>query len=84
MARSRQSLKRHRTDQVRRLRNRGKMSRLRTALKRVREADTEEKRKQAHAEAQRLLDRAGRTRLVHPRKARRLKSRISKSPTAGS
>lgn len=78
LASSRRSLKRHRTDQVRRLRNRSARSRLRTAVRRVREADSEETRSEALSSAQRLLDRAGRKRLIHPGKADRLKSRLAR------
>ena len=49
---------------------------LRTAIKKVNAAETPEDRKEAVKLAQSLIDRAGRTRLMHPNKARRLKSRV--------
>ena len=59
-------------------RNRAKRSRLRTALKRVREA-TDAETAQAHLrEAQVLLDRAGATRLLHPNTAARLKVALAR------
>ncbi len=76
MARSRQSVKRHKTDIERRLRNRSKLNRLRTALRRASEAPAED-RAEAMKKAQGLLDKAGRTRLVHPNKARRIQSRMA-------
>jgi small subunit ribosomal protein S20 len=57
--------------------NRTQRSRLRGALKKVRAAvgaDVE----QAYAEAVKLLDRAGRKRLIHPNAAARQKSRLAK------
>ncbi len=77
MARSRQSLKRHRADIGKRLRNRSKLNRLRTGLRRAAEAETPEDRDAALRRAQSLLDKAGRTRLIHPNKARRLQSRMA-------
>jgi small subunit ribosomal protein S20 len=57
--------------------NRAQRSKLRTALKKVRAAAGAEA-KQAYDEAVRLLDRAGRTRLIHPNAAARQKSRLAK------
>jgi len=75
LARSKQSLKRLRTDAVKKERNHRKLRRLRTALKKVQAAETPEEKEAAVKTAQSLLDRAGRTRLIHPNKANRLKSR---------
>ncbi len=75
MARSKQSIKRLRTDRVKNERNHRKLRRLRTALKKVDAAETPEEKSAAVRAAQSLLDKAGRTRLIHPNKARRLKSR---------
>jgi small subunit ribosomal protein S20 len=72
-------MKRHRTDAAKRMRNRSKLSRLRTAMRRVREASTPEEREQAWRTAQSLLDRAGRTRLLHPNKVRRIKTSLGRS-----
>ena len=76
MARSKQSLKRLRTDAVKKERNHRKLRRLRTALKKVEAAGTPEEKAEAVKTAQSLLDKAGRTRLIHPNKAKRLKSRV--------
>jgi small subunit ribosomal protein S20 len=57
--------------------NRTQRSQLRTALKKVRSA-TGQAATEAYAEAVKLLDRAGRKRLVHPNTAARHKSRLAK------
>ncbi len=51
---------------------------MRSAVKKVRTASTKEEAEAALKEAERLLDRAGTKRLVHPRTARRAKSRLAK------
>jgi ribosomal protein S20 len=56
-----------------------KMSRLRTAMRRVRESSTPEERETAWRHAQSLLDKAGRTRLLHPNKVKRIKSGLAGS-----
>jgi len=76
LARSRQSLKRLKTDTVKNERNHRKLKRLRTAIKKVNSAETPEERMDAVKLAQSLIDKAGRTRLMHPNKAKRLKSRV--------
>jgi small subunit ribosomal protein S20 len=58
--------------------NRSHQSKLRTALKKVRAA-TGAAAEAAYAEAVKLLDRAGRKRLIHPNAAARQKSRLSKA-----
>lgn len=59
-------------------RNRARRSELRTTMKRVRDAakpeDAAEKLKDAYA----LLDRAARTRLLHPNKVSRLKGQLAR------
>ena len=57
--------------------NRTQRSQLRTAVKKVRSA-TGAQAKAAYDEAVRLLDRAGRKRLIHPNAAARSKSRLAK------
>jgi small subunit ribosomal protein S20 len=69
--------KRMRQAHVRQATNRTQRSQLRTALKKVRTA-TGKAATEAYAEAVKLLDRAGRKRLVHPNTAARHKSRLSK------
>lgn len=58
--------------------NRKKRSRLRTALKRVRAAETTEEGLERLREATVLIDRAAGKRLMHPKKADRIKSRLAK------
>ncbi len=78
MARSRQSVKRNRTDAIKARRNQSKMRALRTAIRNVREAEKPEDKIEAVNKANSLIDKAGRTRLIHPNKAARLKSAINK------
>ena len=48
-----------------------------TALRRASESEASEDGTAALRKAQSLLDKAGRTRLVHPNKARRIQSRMA-------
>jgi small subunit ribosomal protein S20 len=57
--------------------NRTQRSKLRTAIKKVRAAVADEA-KEAYADAVKMLDRAGRKRLIHPNAAARQKSRLAK------
>jgi len=79
MAHSNQAIKRVRQDEARREHNRAQKTRLKTARKRflsaVEEKD-EEKAKSSLINVQALLDKAGKTNLVHHRKAARDKSRL--------
>ncbi len=59
-------------------RNRAKRSRLRTALKRVREAADAETAQAGFREAQVLLDRAAASRLLHPRTVARTKGALAR------
>jgi small subunit ribosomal protein S20 len=59
--------------------NRAQRSQLRTALKKVRAAKGGDEAAAAYAEATRLLDRAGRKRLIHPNAAARQKSRLARA-----
>lgn len=78
MARSRQSLKRRRTDAAKAKRNRSRMRTLRTAMKNARETEDPQERQEHLREAQSLIDRAARKRLIHPNKADRLKASLMK------
>lgn len=80
MARSRQSLKRRRTDTVKAKRNRSSMRTLRTAIKNAQLAEDPEEKKNSVKRAQSLIDRAARNRLIHPNKADRLKASLMKQP----
>ena len=58
--------------------NRAKRSRLRTAMKRVLEADDSAAAQGLFKEAVRLLDRAAAQRLYHPNRAARYKGRLAR------
>lgn len=77
MPRIKSAKKRMRQARTHAVTNRTQRSQLRTALKKVRTA-TADAAAAAYAEAVKLLDRAGRKRLVHPNAAARQKSRLAK------
>lgn len=58
--------------------NRKKRSTLRTAMKKVRQAETVEEARENLTRAIALLDRAATKRLMHPNKAARLKSQLQR------
>jgi small subunit ribosomal protein S20 len=58
--------------------NRTARARLRTAIKKVRQAEDAAAAEARLTEAVSLLDRAGRTRLFHPNRVSRLKSQLSR------
>jgi small subunit ribosomal protein S20 len=70
-----------RTNKIREERNKAARSRLRTAIKKVRQSDNAdpEGAEARYQEAKSLLDRAARKRLIHPNKAARLKSKLAKA-----
>ena len=59
-------------------RNRQARSRLRTAIKRVRAAETTDAGQEAYREVQAMLDRAGRRNLIHHKRSARLKSQLAR------
>ena len=59
-------------------RNRAKRSRLRTVIRHVRESTDAEEAGELLQQAYAALDKAGRTRLMHPNKAARLKSSLAR------
>jgi len=63
-------------------RNRARRSHLRTAVKRVRQAETADEARERLRHAFTLLDRAAGHRLVHPNRAARLKSQLSRHVNA--
>jgi small subunit ribosomal protein S20 len=69
--------KRMRTNKLREQRNKSKRSRLRTAIKNVRQAETTESAESSFQAAKSLLDRAAARRLIHPNRAARLKSQLA-------
>jgi small subunit ribosomal protein S20 len=70
-----------RTNKIREERNKAARSRLRTAIKKVRQSDNAdpEAAEAGYLQAKSLLDRAARKRLIHPNKAARLKSKLAKA-----
>ena len=70
--------KRMRTNKIREQRNKAARSRLRTAIKKVRQTESAEGADDAFQQAKSLLDRAARKRLIHPNKAARLKSQLAR------
>jgi small subunit ribosomal protein S20 len=71
-----------RTNRVREERNKAARSRLRTAIKKARQAEGEGA-EEAFLQAKSLLDRAARRRLIHPNKAARIKSQLARVANAG-
>ena len=61
-----------------RSRNRVTRSRIRTAVRRVREADSHENAEKQRRDAVALIDRAANRRVLHPNKAGRIKSRLDR------
>jgi small subunit ribosomal protein S20 len=70
-----------RTNKIREERNKAARSRLRTAIKKVRQAGNAdpESVEAGYQQAKSLLDRAARKRLIHPNKAARLKSKLARA-----
>ena len=69
--------KRMRTNKIREQRNKQKRTRLRSAIKKVRQSDSAVSATEALESAKSLLDRAAARRLIHPNKAARLKSQLA-------
>ncbi|MDQ3388138.1 MAG: 30S ribosomal protein S20 [Gemmatimonadota bacterium] len=70
--------KRVRTNAIRAERNRQQRSRLRHAIRSVRRAESQDAAGEALSAAISLIDRAARKRIIHPNKAARAKSRLSR------
>ena len=79
MPRIRSAKKRMRQSAKARERNRQQRATLRTAVKKVRAAETPDAAVPATRSAESLLDRAARKRLIHPNAAARQKSRLAKA-----
>lgn len=73
----RSAAKRARTNDRRRLQNRDARSRLRTAIKKVRQASSSEDARSALRDAESLLDRLTSRGIIHKNAAARHKSRLS-------
>lgn len=70
------SKKRMELSRKREAKNKAKRTRIRSAMKRVRDATDPEEAEELRNEAFRLLDRAATRRLMHPNKVDRLKSQL--------
>jgi small subunit ribosomal protein S20 len=71
--------KSHRKSEARRARNRAAKSQLKTALKAARASMGQDGSAAALSAAEKRLDKAARSRLIHPNKAARVKSRMAKA-----
>lgn len=69
--------KRMRTSRIRAERNKAYRSKLRTAIKKVRQAENGETAAELFRAATELLDRAASKRIIHPNKAARAKSQLA-------
>ena len=77
MPNTKQAKKRVRQDEIQRIRNKIIKSRMRTAVKRVLQADDPAKAQGALPEAMRRIDKAAKTNVIHNNTAARYKSRVS-------
>jgi len=75
---NRQAKKRMRQAEKARDRNRAQRTKLRRAVKKVRQAESPDAAAAAYPDAEALLDRAAGKRLIHPNTAARQKSRLAK------
>jgi small subunit ribosomal protein S20 len=81
--RTRSAKKHLRQTKMRTAVNRAQRSALRTAVKKARTAATPEERLVAFRVAEKLLDRAGSKKVIHPNTAARTKQRLSKLGAPG-
>lgn len=82
MPNNKQAKKRMRTNEERRVHNKTIRSSMRTAMKKVLQADTREAADAALPAAMKRIDKAAKTNVIHDNAAARLKSRLSKSASA--
>ena len=79
MPRTKSAKKQMRQTRSHAVRNKSQRSALRSAIKKVRSVGGTKEGPAAYLEAVKLLDRAGRKRLIHPNTAARQKSRLAKA-----
>lgn len=79
MPNTKQTKKRMRQDEERRLRNKSAKSAMRTAVKKVLRAETPEEAAAALPTAMKRVDKAAKKRIIHPNAAARVKSRIARA-----
>ena len=82
MTHSKQAAKRVRQTEKRREQNRTILSATKTAVKNVRSAPTKQEAMALMPTAVKRLDKAARTRVIHPNTAARLKSRLARAAAA--
>jgi small subunit ribosomal protein S20 len=82
MAHSKQSAKRNRTNLKAQERNKRQRSAMKTAVKRVVNAETPDAARANLAEAMKKLDKAAKKRVIHPNAASRQKSRLARRAAA--
>ena len=82
MPNSKQASKRLRQDEVRRQQNKQSRSAMKTAIKKVFNAEDGEKAKEALPRAMKLIDKAAKNHVVHENAAARLKGQVSRSANA--
>lgn len=82
MAHSKQSAKRNRTNLKAQERNKRQRSAMKTAVKRVVQAETPDAARTNLAEAMKKLDKAAKKRVIHPNAASRQKSRLARRAAA--
>ncbi len=83
MAHTKQAAKRNRQNVKARARNKVQRSTMKTAIGKVRKADSADTAKAAMPDAMRKIDKAAKTRVIHPNAAARLKSRLAKKIASG-
>lgn len=83
MPNSKQAKKRMRQDDERRIANKHIRSTMRTAVKRVLEADSKEAAQEALPEAMKRVDKAAKINVIHDNAAARVKSRLAKAANQG-
>ena len=83
MAHTKQAAKRNRQNIKARARNKVQRSTMKTAIGKVRKADSADTAKASLPDAMRKIDKAAKNRVIHPNAAARLKSRLAKKIASG-
>ena len=79
MPNNKQQKKRHRTDELRRQRNKTTKSAMRSSIRKVLNADSKEAALAEPPEAMKRIDKAAQKNVIHENTAARMKSRLSRS-----
>lgn len=83
MAHTKQAAKRNRQNIKARIRNKVQRSTMKTALAKVRKAESADAAKAILPDAMKKIDKAAKNRVIHPNAAARLKSRLAKKIASG-